>query len=82
MDAVGNVSHDIGPDITELINENINVIGDSFGSLVPSRKKLMMGEGARNRIGEVGTLECSETFETTRGVFAGFGILKAQLEKS
>ena len=49
MDAVGNVSHDIGPDVTKLLNEDIHVIGSSFGHIVPSRKELMMGEGRRDR---------------------------------
>ena len=78
---MGNVSHDIGPDSTELIDENINVVGCNFGSLVPSRQELMMGNGRRDRIVEVGALKCGETIEDTGGVFTGFDVLKVDLEE-
>ena len=35
LDAVCNVSHDIGPDFLELTDEDIDVIDCNSGSLVP-----------------------------------------------
>ena len=78
---MGNVSHGIGPDLTELINENIDVIGCNFGSLMPSRQELMMGDGRRDRIGEVRVLKCGKTLEDTCGVFTGFDGFEIHLEK-
>ena len=46
---MGNVTNDIGPDVTKLHDESINVIGGNFGHDIPSRKELMMGEGRRDR---------------------------------
>ena len=75
------VTHDIGPDVTELNYEGIDVVGGNFGHVIPSRKELMMGEGRRDRIGEVRTFEGGETLKDTGGILTGFDILKVKLQE-
>ena len=81
LNAVSNVSHDIGSDFLELTNEDINVINCNSGSLMPWRQELMMGDGRGDRIVEVGALKCSKTIKDTGGVFTRFDVLKIDLEE-
>ena len=69
LNAVSNVSHDIGSDFLELTDEDINVINCNSGSLVPSRQELMMGNGRGDRIVEMVVLKCSKTIKNTCGLF-------------
>ena len=79
--ALGNVSHDIGPDVTKLLDEDIHVIDSNFGHVMPSRKELMMGEGRGDRSGKLGTFVGGEALEDTVGIFAGLDILEIELEE-
>ena len=81
LNTVSIVTHDIGPDVTELNYEGIDVVGGNFGHVIPSRKELMMGEGRRERTGRLRTFVSGETLEDTGGIFAGFDILEIELEE-
>ena len=44
------VAHYVGPDVTELSNESINVVCGNFKHFLPSHKEMMMRERFRSRI--------------------------------
>ena len=52
-----------------MTNKDVNISNCNFGSLVPSRKELMMGEGRRDGIREVGVFKSKIIVINTCGVF-------------
>ena len=75
------VAHDIGPDVAELNNESIDVVCGNLGHVIPSQKELMMREGRRGRIGQLGEFKGGKTFEDTYGILARFDILEIESEE-
>ena len=74
MDTKSIVAHYVSSEVTELGNEGINVICDSYGHFFPSREEMMMSEGFRSRIWELVKFIGGETFEDTGRVWAGFNV--------
>ena len=68
--------HDLGPEVFELNNEGVYVIGGGSGHVVPSREKVVMGQRFRRGIRKVVEFVGRIAVKNTDGVRAGFDILK------
>ena len=66
--------HDLGPEVFELNDEGVNVIGSRSGHVVPSREKVVVGQGFRRGIRKVMEFVGGIAVKNTDGVRAGFDI--------
>ena len=68
--------HDLGPEVFELSNEGVYVIGSRSGHVVPTREKVVMGQRFGGGIRKVVEFVGGIAIKNTDSVRAGFDIFK------